>query len=346
MVPIIFYLLYVSGLYLIMNAHDKQIVHLWFKSPNILLYNKKWRDIILNYQIPYNFIYILGAIYICLYTTNAPFRALKNALSYYKYYNISFIELFWFNMQNPYSINTLGCIYNGFHLNSITMDTNYLYGFMDKMFWYNLFKQLNIKTPEIVGYHKNGQTVLDNKTGISHDKKYILKPFYEYRGKGIQLFKLDKIYALEGEYIIQEKLSFDNANTLTYIRCVTSYKFQQVRPMFLYIHTNSQQLVLGHAPYIITYEVDLHKRKMRDLTTHEWIDLVYDVTALHKCVEQSIQLHEYFIKNSIPLNSIAFDIILSNNIPYFLEGNQFFGTVFPEDVHYISNYNKYIKSIS
>lgn len=329
-----------------MNDHDKRIIQLWFTSPNILLYNKKWRDIIFNYNLSYHFIYMLGAIYICLYTTSAPFRAFRNALFYYKYYNMSFVELFWFNMQNPYSINTLGCVYNGFHLNSIAMDRQYLYGFMDKTFWYTLFKELNIKAPEIVGYHKNGITELDNKTGISNDKTYILKPFHEYRGKGIQLFSLDKKYELEGEYIIQEKLSFDNATTLTYLRCITSYKQNKIIPTFLYIHTNSEQIVVGHSPYIITYEVDLHKKVMRDLTTQKWIDMPYDLTALHNCVEQSIQLHDYFINKNIPLNSIAFDIILSNNIPYFLEGNLFFGTVFPEDIHYITNYKKYIHSIS
>ena len=340
---IILYILYVSGLYIIMSTHDKNIIYLWFKSPNILLYNKKCRDIIFQYKVPYIFIHILGGIYLWLYTTGAPISALHNTLLYYKYYNISFVDLFWFNIQSPYSINTLACVYNGFHLNNINMDTLYLYGLMDKTFWYKLFKQLNVNTPEIYGYHKNGETTITNK--LSKDKTYILKPFYEYRGKGIQLFILDKKYDLKGDYIIQEKISFDNATTLTYIRCITSYKNQQVIPTFLYIHTNSEQVVLGKA-YIITYEIDLCNKTMRDLTTNEWIDLVYDVNSLNKCVEQSIQLHEYFINKNIPLNSIAFDIIIHNDIPYFLEGNQFFGAVFPEDIYYVDNYNKYIKSIS
>ena len=361
---IIFLLIYFILFYSNISKHNKKLIRHYFKSNNIFFFYKKLirhyfksnnifffyktiRNLIIKYNISNDLLYLVKIIIFLIYFIILPPGSVLFGLIYHKTYNINLFKLIRFYLKNPLGICTELCLYNGLYLNNINLPKKDLNGLMSKIYWNNVFVKLKIKTPTIYGLISNGKIQL--KKSLKSNKKYILKPVYGLQGRGIQQFDKNKDYScLKDKYIIQEKIFFDNFNYPVHIRCITGYKNNKIKLLFLYlfINQNPNKIASNRHQGGIVYDIDLKNKTIKQINSNIKKPLEINVKKIKESIEKSIQIHKYFVNKNIGFNSIAFDIMIYKNQVYFLEGNLFHGCVFPDDVNFLDKYHKYVQNIN
>ena len=95
---------------------------------------------------------------------------------------------------------------------------------LDKIYWYNFFKENNIAHPEIIGYNRNNRIHIISKFNLS--KEYICKPIIGTCGFNIKKVKGNQIMEILKNYkntLIQELLVDCNVDTSRHFRFVTLF---------------------------------------------------------------------------------------------------------------------------
>ena len=325
-----------------MWRHDLIILGYWFESTNVLYYNPTIRNTLIRYKCLNSFKHLANLL-LCVYLAIFPIVAIIYAINKYEERQTSYLQLVRFYLCNPLSLFTRSSVYNGMivnHIRNIPMSD--LVGFMDKTYWDKLFQQNNVLTPTIVGRIINGTIVFHKQ--LDKSRSYIIKPIDGYQGRHIQLFIENEDYSKStNNFIIQEHVSFDNVSVATHLRCITAYKDNKLSVCMIYlcINPNSEQISSNSVDGVWFIVKD---DKMRAVDADEWIDVPVKKSVLEQCKVQTTKLHKTFIDRQIPLNSIAFDIIVHKDEPYFLEGNLFYGLI-ENDIDFINTYDNYIDSI-
>ena len=323
--------------------YDRIIIGYWFESSNVLYYNPEIRYKLNKYNCVHLFKYLANLL-VCIYIIIFPFIALKYAGYKYKQYNVSYFQMVQFYLRNPLTLFTQGtAVYNGMIINHIrNIQLTDLVGFMDKLYWDKLFRQNNVCTPNIIGYIIDGKPIL--QTQLEDTCSYIIKPIHGYQGRQIQSYNITEDYSkMKDDFIIQQKVSFDYINVATHLRCITAFKNDELSLCMLYLCINPCESKIASNSGGATWFI-IKNDKMRAVDTNEWINVPIKPHILQQCIDQSLKLHQTFIERQIPLNSIAFDIIIHNETPYFLEGNLFYGLI-ENDIDFINTFDNYINCI-
>ena len=172
-----------------------------------------------------------------------------------------------------------------------------------KVFWNDIFEKSKVSTPEIYGYLKNGVIQMNKRP----DGKCILKPVSGGFGTGIEIFN-EKKFPLKGEYIIQKYIKTDGHH-----RIVTTHKNGVVSHYFCQkargkIASNNHS---GGKCNSLESQNELIENAKRD------------ASRMHR-------------ENFDNIDVIGWDIVISENKYFFLEGNVSAGSVFSSDLDYTS----------
>lgn len=324
---------------------DKKIIKNIFITNHIFNLHKKYRNTFNKYYCKY-IIRTIATPIIWIYLIFQPILVINQVFKYCKTEN-DFYEIWYFFIIHPVAIPKYQlCFYNGYIIEDFNINTYNLYGFFDKTVWEVIFLLNKVSTPKTYGRITNGTIITCNSNNRNKITNCIIKPLHEYQGRGIELYDNNKDYSKYiDNYIIQTRLQFDNyVNHSVHLRCITCYKNDELSVYQLQLFVYRSSTCLTSNPGVI-HEINIETNLMRPLNTNNWIDTKIDAKHYETCIQNSKKIHQYFIDKNIPLLSIAFDIIISNDICYFLEGNIFHGVVFPYDKFFIKNAKKYLESI-
>lgn len=323
---------------------DKKILRNILITNNVFNIHTEYRLFFEKYYYLKSLIKIISIPLIFIYIYIQPILVINTAITYSNS-EFNFNDVLLFFIQHPLAIPKYQlCFYNGYVIEDFEISKFYLHGFFNKTSWNHIFVMNNINVPKIYGYLSNGKVLLIGCKNKNDIPTSIIKPFYGYQGKGIELYNNDKEYNSYTNYIIQIKLQFDNYNCPAHLRCITCYKNGIIEIYQLQMFVYNNKCALTSNPGII-HEIDIETNKMRPLRKIQWIDTKIDKKNIDICIKNSIKIHKYFIDNNMFLYSFAFDIIICNDICYFLEGNIFHSVVFPYDKLYIKNAKLYLEKI-
>jgi hypothetical protein len=323
---------------------DKKTIRNILITNNVFNIHREYRLFFEKYYYLKTLIKIIGLPLILIYIYIQPILVIDTAITY-STSEFSFNDVLLFFIQHPLAIPKYHlCFYSGYVIEEFNISTFYLHGFFNKISWHTIFLMNNINVPNLYGYLINGKVILTGHMNKNDIPNSIIKPFYGYQGRGIELYDNDKDYSGYTDYIIQRKLQFDNYNCPAHLRCITCYKNSIIEVYKLQMFVYNKKNALTSNPGII-HEIDIESNKMRPLNKMQWIDTKIDKKNIDICIKDSIKLHNYFVDNDIFLYSLAFDIMICNDICYFLEGNIFHGTVFPYDKLFIKNAKLYLGKV-
>jgi hypothetical protein len=166
----------------------------------------------------------------------------------------------------------------------------------NKIYWFKLFRKLNIPTPEVAGTIKDGIIKWRDKY-ISN--KYIIKEVHGCCGKKVRMFNKKDIPPL-GYYIIQQYIG--SGKTHDTYRIITNSHNNKIEMLEMYMLSNDKLVTnISQGGSI---------KKINNL----------DTPILKKCIEHSIDAHKR-INCTYKCNTIGWDIIIHKEKAYFLEGN-------------------------
>lgn len=174
-----------------------------------------------------------------------------------------------------------------------------------KVFWNDIFEKSKVSTPEIYGYLKNGVIQMNKRP----DGKCILKPVSGGFGTGIEMFN-EKKFPLKGEYIIQKYIKTDGhhriVTTATHENGVVSHYF--CKKAHGKIASNNHN---GGTCNSFESKNKLVESARRDAS----------------------RMHSKFLGN---IDVIGWDIVISENKYFFLEGNVSAASIYSSDLDYAS----------
>jgi hypothetical protein len=299
-------------------------------------------------------------IYNLLYPCINTFHYVKN-ISKYKY-DISYLKKL---IDNPFlhPVYQNSCQNYSYYLKN---KTNNIYE--SKIFWNNFFIKYDANTPEIkaiiingniitnysgilellehnknkptellntiVANHNNGDIV--NKDVENYDtmfKNSIIKPNYGCRGNGIYLYSRDSIPTKEGIFLIQEKVINKKYNG--HFRIVTHYDKENNTHKILYTYLCIQEdntKIVSNVGRITIYEVnnDSVRRLIEKKHKFNLQKFDYSYSLLTTALNKAVELHKKL--NAI---MIGWDVKLTDENYYFLEGNYGPGNIFFSDYYYL-----------
>ena len=325
---------------------DKKTIRNILITNNVFNIHREYRLFFEKYYYLKTLIKIIGVPLFLMYIYIQPILVINTAITY-STSEFNFNDVLLFFIQHPLAIPKYHlCFYSGYVIEEFNISTFYLHGFFNKTSWNHIFLTNNINVPKIYGTLRRGKTCLNDYENKNDIPTSIIKPFYGYQGRGIELYDNDKDYnGYTDDYIIQHKLQFDNYNYPAHLRCITCYKNGIIEVYQLQMFVYNNKYALRSNPGII-HEIDIETNKMRPLHKMNWIDTKIDKKNIDICIKDSIKIHKHFIDdNDIILYSLAFDIMICNDLCYFLEGNIFHGTAFPHDKLFIKNAKLYLGKI-
>ena len=191
----------------------------------------------------------------------------------------------------------------------ISLEKNYdktLYTF-SKLFWFDIFNKYNIKTPNIYSYIQNNQ--LYELKNIDKTKEYIIKPIYGSNGYNISKVNFKNII-LKNNYILQEYIK-DINNECRTIRIVT-VNIKNKIDIFFISQIKSKDIVSNTINTKLKYNNLLCKNNYCLFLSKKENIMIKEIS------KKLINLHK---KEFNFILFIGWDVILSTNGIYLLEGN-------------------------
>jgi hypothetical protein len=301
----------------------------------------------------------ISVLYNSFYPCINTFHFIKNVSKYN--YNILYLKKL---LNNPF----LHPIYqNSFQSYSYYLKNKKNTIYESKIFWNNFFFKYNVNTPIIKAIIINGNVITNypsilnllehnknnptkilnlilthnnniiNKDIKSYDtifKNSIIKPNYGCRGIGIKAyFNHNSIPSEEGIFILQEQIK--NINYNGHFRITTYWNKEnnthEILYTYLFIQENKIKL-LSNGKGSTLYEVK--DDTVRKLTNKDYdINLQYfdySYSILKTALNAAIEMHKKL--NTI---MIGWDVKLTDENYYFLEGNFGPGNVFFHDYYYL-----------
>lgn len=221
-----------------------------------------------------------------------------------------------------------------------------------KLFWNELFIKNNVNTPQIVGLIDNGKLYLD-KEKYNSNKEYIIK--YEFGGDsgGLNKFDINNI-PLKEKYIIQERIRNKEYNG--YIRIVTiRNKKNEIIPIFSYFYIlnkkdfeDNNKISSARIEGGSVFEIDINNKKINpvfdDIILNDYFQNIinnFNWDLYEKAINDCIKLHSKINY----CNSVAWDVIITDNTHYLLEGNIPGGTLHNLNKKYYEKTMKYNENI-
>jgi len=198
-----------------------------------------------------------------------------------------------------------------------------------KIFWDNLFKKYEIHTPKIYGYVKNGNIKM---TSEINNTKCILKPISGGFGNGIIHFNKNNL-PRNGEFIIQEFIQ-----TNGHYRVVTGC--DHILSMRYY--SKSKNEIASNYHNGGSCHVSSCKKGVcifENIKTNKKFKMSDDI--FKKIKNDALKIH----KNLKEIDIIGWDIVISGNDYYFLEGNIFAGAANPHEKGYVKNAKHVLKCV-
>ena len=200
-----------------------------------------------------------------------------------------------------------------------------------KLYWYKIFNKYKINTPDIICFIKNNKLIKINK--IDNDKFYIMKPINGSNGNMVNKVKFNNFN--RNNFILQEFINDYNNENRT-IRIVT-LNFKSKYSVFLVIEYKSSHIASNSTNLIYNKGIDLSfKQKLCESNYCKFLS-GRNNKIIKNVSKKLMKLHKdefYFIP------FIGWDIILSNNDYYLLEGN-----ITPDISFKKEKYIKIVKSL-
>jgi hypothetical protein len=229
------------------------------------------------------------------------------------------------NIHNKNRSNYFYCM-----LNISDSKIKELFKINTKYNWFRFFKKYNIKTPEILGIINNNKLNVISKS-FDNKKKYYYKPDIGFQGKRIYYINYEEFLNknIKEDYVIQDKV-LDNKypNNPRLIRYITVFnkKTNSIDDLIFRIYygkrnndiTNSRNS--NH-----TFDCDSFNCKYFDNG---------EKILINKIRNQLRDLHFNYFKS---IDNIGWDLMISKEYAYVLEGNFCNGTQLSEK--YIKKYN-------
>ena len=210
----------------------------------------------------------------------------------------------------------------------------------NKLYWDKLFIDNNVNTPKIVGKIVNGNII--KYSDFNNNTEYIIKPIYGSWGNGIQKFNINNISKINKKelYIIQKKVIQNNINA--HFRIISIYNktknIYSIPFVYLSIQEDKSKIASNGHNGGIFHEVDIKNDSLRFLKdkhpTKKLTDYFF-IQLLEKSMNKALILHK-----KIDTIIIGWDVMLTDNNYYFLEGNFAPGNLFEYDYYYYEKYNK------
>ena len=203
------------------------------------------------------------------------------------------------------------------------------YDFHSKIFWDNLFIKHDIPTPKIHGTINNGSVKLSN---TYNNGECIIKPITGGFGTGIQKFNQNNI-PQTGKFIIQERIQTDG-----HYRLVTGCN--DLLNINYYKRTGDNIAANGHS------DGEAHTSKcsgdiceFENVKTNEKI--IIKTNLIESAKRDALLMH----KSLKDIDIIGWDIVVSGDRYYFLEGNIFAGGIIRSDKEYARKAKKFINCV-
>ncbi len=244
--------------------------------------------------------------------------------------------------------------------------------FESKIFWNNFFLANNANTPSLKAIIVNGKVITNyssilkivernnnhpkkildaisilqdknkiddiiNKDVTNYDnifKNSIIKPNYGRQGIGIKVYKNYNCIPSKGIFLIQEKIK--NINYNGHFRVVTYWdkekNIYENKYNYLFIQENKMKIQSNAHEGAVMYEVnDDNVRKLTEKNSEFNLQYFnYSYSLLKQSIEKAIELHK-----KLDAIIIGWDIKITNNQYYFLEGNFSPGHIFFDDFYYL-----------
>jgi len=172
-----------------------------------------------------------------------------------------------------------------------------------KVFWNDIFEKSGVSTPEIFGYLKNGVIQMNKRP----DGKCILKPVTGGFGTGIEMFN-EKRYPLEGEYIIQKFIKTDGHHRIVTI--------------------NNSGVFTHYFCEKASGKIASNGRKGGTCRSYKTPNKL-----IENAKRDAYRMHR---ENLGDIDVIGWDVVISENAYFFLEGNVSASSILSSDLDYAS----------
>jgi hypothetical protein len=196
-----------------------------------------------------------------------------------------------------------------------------------KLYWYYIFSQNNIKTPEVYYYLKDKILIKINEIEEHNKSKYfIIKPNYGTQGQSIKKITLNEISNMKNECLLQE-----------YVKDCFIKEARHFRITTIFIHENIILFYIEEIKQNNNYKIASNKANGGILTfcKNNNCDFLSNIEQMYiKEISQKLLLLHKNSFHEIPI--IGWDICLTCNGPYVFEGN--LGSGINEN-----KYNEYIE---
>lgn len=275
---------------------------------HLIFYDQKAFQTIFSKYLPH---FLSRLAIIIFYALYIPTTFLYNIYEIGKY-DTYFLSRLWLKLKHPFILPA----FEGAPYSFITFTDNEASKILDnKLFWYKFFTKYGVKTPQIHGIIKDGNLI----GSLDKSKTYIIKPDDGFGGQGVGTYTHGKTQIPKtGVYLIQEKIQTCNTNQPQSMRIITLSKHGTIK-LFLVrymkqpdptkVTTNgctSSTHKRVDGGYFVSVE-DGSKEKIPNDLLHR----INNAVGLAKDLHSKIP--------NIP--TLGWDVILSCDGPYFLEGN-------------------------
>lgn len=206
----------------------------------------------------------------------------------------------------------------------------------NKLYWYKIFKKYNINTPEVFLYFDSNKIIKINDFN-KNETIYIMKPVYGTEGQNIKKITLPEfmkyIKTSKDQVLLQQYIKDCWTNNARNFRIVTFHDQNQTQVFF--VKENFQNNINKIASNVGNGGIPkMCKNVECDFLTYKEQHLLMNIS------ERLIHLH-YSEFKIIPF--IGWDVILSCDGPYLLEGNV--GATMKNTNEYYKKYVEHMKRI-
>jgi hypothetical protein len=306
-----------------------------------MYYYTMTRPDVYTYLTPYG--YVFSFILDIIVNIGACFYVLIITLtigSSFFIYKTPILDQIRFLIKHPFSIPKIqGRCY---HVSNALANNGYIFHDINsKLYWDALFKTCNVRTPNVYGVIEEGNINMFMDLP-SDERLVIIKPVKLYSANGIKLFNQEEIPE-KGHYIIQEYIK--SFNKLPHsIRIVTIRNKKEYIDTVqhwmttLSVNSNEDALTTSVGGKTVN-DYEIKEDLARNVLDDEWIPHHLSMNNLNSAVEEAKKLHlnmKYFIQ------SVGWDLILTDDGHYFLEGNMCHGIARKRDIYYYDRIQDFI----
>uniref|UniRef100_A0A6C0DRB1 Alpha-L-glutamate ligase-related protein ATP-grasp domain-containing protein n=1 Tax=viral metagenome TaxID=1070528 RepID=A0A6C0DRB1_9ZZZZ len=305
-----------------------------FRSATKLLYTHGGADFLTSgYNMEYDteislfyliFIRLLISLYLIF---SVPVNLVYVAFTAHRY-NAPWYNQLYNIIRNPTTAPMFECSWLS-GMNAAFNDHPLFLRLQDKIFWNDLFEAHGALTPKIVGTVKQGKIVKNRF--YTAGGAYIVKPIVGGLGNHIALFN-EQQPPTTGEFIIQEQVI--QKDTKGHFRIVTLFDGKNCEAVSLYMCINGKdKLASNNHAGGRCHDVDVKEgtvRYMREMET-DLLGRFFSKQLLKQAIVKSTELHKALPNYVV---TVGWDVMITDNGVYFLEGNVPSGTVLERDRMY------------